>query len=301
MVQPTPFQRLLQEVGKDARTDPVAAFARLEEIWGKTTTDQELVQYGAFATNLGVAALGRMPDTERLLRRCLEHPAVAADGPSRRSLRRALGVTLLCMDRREESDRERRAGIASPADECRFASAAAQLLLARNRAGDAVTYLARAAALCAEVPPTEDVLSQVAGIASNVLRLAEPQCLLSHELLTTAAEAAAAATARADDWRVRHRALFHRGKAWLVAGNPTRALASVQEMMRLEGANEAGPVERFYSANLACRAQAVRGQPKVAAAAMGACQRFATQAEAAGEPMGPAVEDLERFVASHKA
>jgi hypothetical protein len=301
MVQPTPFQRLLQDVSKEARADAVSAFAKLDDLFGKTTTEADLLQYGAFATNLGVAALGRHEETERLLRRCLDHPALTADAPARRSLHRALAVTLICGDKRAEAEQAMRAGVSTPAEECRFAGAAAQTLLARNRLADAVPYLRRATVLCAQVSPEDDVLLQTAGIAANLLRVAEPQCLLAHDLLTAAADAAVAASARAEDWRARHKALFHQGKAWLLAGVPARALAAVQTMMKLEKAHEAGPMERFYSANLACRAQAVRGQFKVAAGAYGACSRFADEAEQAGEPLGVALEDLEKFVTEMKA
>jgi hypothetical protein len=296
MVQPTPFQRLLQEVSKEARQDPQAAFSHLGEIYGKTTSDAELLQFCAFATNLGTAALGLFDETERLLRSCLEHPALTADSPTRRSIHRALAVVLVCADRAEDSAREERAGVTTPAESCRFAGAAAQTLLARNRLADAIPFLRRATELCAQVPPGDDVLAQTAGIAANLMRVAEPQCLLAHDLMTTAATAAAAAAARGDDWQASHKALFHCGKAWLLAGQPTRALGVAQRMMRLEQEHDAGPMERFYAANLACRAQAVRGQFKVAAGAMGACQKYATQAEQAGEPLGPALEDLERFV-----
>jgi hypothetical protein len=298
MIQPSPFQRLLQDLSKDARIDPSAAFARLDEIYGKTSTETDLLHFIVYTTNLGVGALGRYDDCETLLRRCFEHPALAKESAVRRSLHRALAVLLICAERRKDAEAEARHGIIGPADECRFSGAAAQTLLARNRPSEAVPFLKRAAALCAVVPADDDVLVQTAGIASNLLRIAEPQCLLTQHLLTTAGDALAAATMRNPDWLTHHRALFNQGKAWLLAVNPMRALAIVGEMMQLERRNQAGPEQRFYSANLACRAQAVRGQFKVATSAMEACQKLVAECEAAGEPLGPAYEDLERFVAS---
>jgi len=298
MIQPSPFQRLLQELSKDARVDPNAAFNRLDEIYGKTSSETDLLHFSVYATNLGVGALGRYDDAEALLRRCLEHPSLPAASPVRRSIHRALAVLLICAERKRDAEAEMRLGIIGPSDECRFASACAQTLLARNRPSEALPFLKRATVLCSVVPPDDDVLKQTAGIAGNLLRIAEPQCLLTQQLLTTAGDALAAATVRAENWKNHHQALFNQGKAWLLAINPVRALSIVQEMMALEKKFDAGPAQRFYSANLACRAQAVRGQFKVAASAMAACQQLVAEGEATGEPLGPAAEDLERFVAS---
>ncbi len=301
MVQPTPFQRMLQDVSKEARSAPEQAFAKLDELYGKTMVDTDVLALGAFATNLGGAALGRFDETAELIRRCLGHQAVPPESSVRRSLNRALAVLMVCADRMEDAEKARRLGVTTPSEECRFAGACAQTLLARNRGSDAMTYFKQATRLCRELPVTDEVVAQTAAIAANLLRVAEPQCLLAHDLLTAAAEANLASAGRSEDWKIRHRTLFHHGKSWLLAGNPMRALASVQKMMELEATNEAGAVECFYSANLACRAQATRGQFKVAASAMAACVKLARDAEQAGEPMGPALEDLERFVASMKA
>ena len=54
MVLPTPFERLLQETSQQAARDPDGAFSRLEELYGKSTTEQDVVMLGAFAVNLGV-------------------------------------------------------------------------------------------------------------------------------------------------------------------------------------------------------------------------------------------------------
>ncbi|MBA2480096.1 MAG: hypothetical protein H0V44_05490, partial [Planctomycetes bacterium] len=221
--------------------------------------------------------------------------------PVARSLHRALAVLFTCSDRASDAAREMRAGITTPSEECRFAGATAQTLLARNRGPEALIHLARAARLCRELPPSDEVVATTAGIAANLMRVAEPQCLLAHELLLAATEASMASSGRSDDWKTRHKTCFHHGKACLLAGNPTRALAVVQQMLETEDAHDAGPVERFYSANLACRAQAMRGQFKVAAGAMSACRDFAKEAEQSGEPLGPALEDLVAYVATMQA
>jgi hypothetical protein len=296
MVQPSPFQRLLQEVSKTARSSPAEAFVQLDELYGKTTTDADVLHLGAFATNLGGAALGRWDETIVLVQRCLDHSAVAPDSAVARSLHRALAVLFTCSDRPADAAKEIRAGITTPSEECRFSGAAAQTLLARNRAQEALVHLAQAARLCRDLPPTDEVVATTAGIAANLLRVAEPQCLLAHELLLAATEASMASSGRSEDWKIRHKTMFHHGKAWLLAGNPMRALVLVQQMMETEETNDAGPVERFYSANLACRAQAMRGQFKVAAGALGACRDFTKEAEQLGEPLGPALEDLQKYV-----
>ena len=77
------------------------------------------------------------------------------------------------------------------------------------------------------------------------------------------------------DWHRQHRAHYHLGRAHLQAGDPSSTLAQVSELMTIEDAHGAGPVERFFTAALACRAQIVRGQKKVAAAAFEACQDYA--------------------------
>jgi hypothetical protein len=301
MVQPTPFQRLLQDISKDARTDPAAAFARMEEAFGKTTSEADLLQFCSFLTNLGAGALGRFAETESLLKRCLAHPALPAESPVRRSLLRALAVTLLCADRKPEAQTALGEGITTPSEECRFAIGMAQTLLARTRPLDALPYLKRATELCPTLPENDEVLAHTAAIAANFQRIAEPQAQLAQQLLLGAAEAAAAAVGRAGDWQASHKALFALGRSWLIAGSPAKSLKVVQRMLALEREHAAGAVPRFYSANLACRAQAMRGQVKIARAAWKACQEFAAEAEQAGEPLGPPLEDLERAVASAEA
>ena len=96
-------------------------------------------------------------------------------------------------------------------------------------------------------------------------------------------------------WQVRHRAHYHRGRAHLLSGDPTRTLAVVQQLMALEDGNDAGAVERFYTASLACRAQQVRGQRKITAMALEACQDYARRV---GDDPGvqKALGELETFV-----
>ena len=266
-----------------------------------TTTEADLLHLSSYATNLGVGALGRCAETELLLRKCLAHPILGAESPVRRSLHRALGVTLILADRKDDAAAEMRQGVSSPTEECRFAGAVAQTLLARGRPIDALPYLRRAAALCPSVPADDDVLNQTAAISNNLLRVAEPQCQIALELVVTAAQTTTAAAARAGDWQVHHKALFQLGRAWLANGNPARALNTVQAMLQLEREHEAGPVPRFYSANLASRAQCMRGQLKIARAAWAACQDFASEAEQAGEPLGPQLEDLQQLVQATEA
>lgn len=297
MVQPTPFQRLLQDLLREARTDPGAVFGRLDAVFGKTTSEAEVQALSSFATNLGVGTLGRVDETAALLTRFLAHPQLAEGSAARRSVNRALAVTLLVADRRAEAEAAIREGVTSVSEQCRFAGACAQTFLARGRPLDALPHLRKATALTRELEKGDDVIAQTATVALNLLRAAEPQCQLAHELVVAAAQAMVATAERAGEWTAHHQALFQLGKAHLLAGQPARALAAVQQMLQLERAHQAPAVPRFYSASIACRAQAMRGQVQIARAALAACQDFAQEAERAGEPLGPALEDLQRTVA----
>ncbi len=302
MVQPTPFDRLLHEVMNQANDAPATAFARLEELFGKSLTENDVLALSSLAANLGGAGLGEWERTTALLDRLLTHAALGGDSPTRRSVWRAKAVMLIGAGKPEEAELAGAAGISSNSEACRFAGTVAQVLCARNRIAEALPHLKRAAALCRELPITDEVQQQTALIATNLMRAAEPQMQLFAELALTASDTALASVGRADDWRMRHRARFHRGKMLLLAGRPTQALALVGELMALEDAHDAGPVERFFTANLACRAQAMRGQFKVAAGALEACQDFSRRVATEDDRtmVTQALIDLERTVAELK-
>jgi len=73
--------------------------------------------------------------------------------------------------------------------------------------------------------------------------------------------------------------------------------------MDLEDSHEAGAMERFATANLACRAQAIRGQFKIAAGALEACQDFAKRVEhpEQSKQVAASLKELEAFVANARA
>jgi hypothetical protein len=298
MVLPTPFQRLLQENVMLANRDPAAAFARLDELFGKSLTEEDVLALGSFSVHLGATGLGRFADTAAFQTRLLAHPALRADSPVARSLWRGMAVVQRCAGKHPEADEAEKNGVTNDSDRCRLAVMTAQTLAVRGRANESVSHLRKAAQLAQNLDPKDEVVAQVATVASNLLRLAEPQVRLGQEMLLAAAAANSAALTRAADWRVAHKAWFQQGIAYLLAARPTNALRCVQAMMDLEDGHDAGPIERFTTASLACRAQAIRGQPKIAAGALEACQDFAKRIEQPeqAQHIKTALADLEQFV-----
>ncbi len=303
MVQPTPFQRLLQDSVQLANRDPNAAFAKLDELYGKTLTEEDVLSLGSFAVHLGATGLGRWNETADFQQRLLSHPALSAESAVVRSLWRGLAVVQRCAGKHEEADVAEKNGVTSDSDRCRLAVMIAQTLAVRGRANDAITHLRKAALLARDLDPKDEVVVQVATVAGNLQRLAEPQVKLAQELLLAAAAASSAALTHAGDWRIAHRAWFQHGQAYLLAAKPTQALRCVQSMMELEDRHEAGAMERFATANLACRAQAIRGQLKIAAGALEACQDFAKRVDhpEQAKQVQNSLKDLEAFVASARA
>lgn len=300
MVQPTPFQRLLQESVVLANRDPNAAFAKLDELFGKSLTEEDVLSLGSFSVHLGATGLGRFGDTANFQARLLSHPALVPDSPVARSLWRGMAVVQRCAGKHAEADEAEQKGVTNDSDRCRLAVMTAQTLAVRGRANESVTHLRKAALLARDLDPKDEVVVQVATVAGNLLRLAEPQVKLAQELLLAAAAASSAALTHAGDWRVAHKAWFQHGQAYLLAAKPTQALRCVQAMMDLEDRHQAGPFERFATANLACRAQAIRGQFKIAGGALEACQDFAKRIEQPeqAKQVQTALTELEAFVAN---
>jgi hypothetical protein len=300
MVQPTPFQRLLQDSVQLANRDPNAAFAKLDELYGKTLTAEDVLALGSFSVHLGATGLGRWAETAAFQARLLSHPALVADSAIARSLWRGMAVVQRCAGKHAEADEAERNGVTSDSDRCRLAVMTAQTLAVRGRANESVTHLRKAALLARDLDPKDEVVVQVATVAGNLLRLAEPQVRLAQELLLAAAAASSAALTHVGDWRVAHKAWFQHGQAYLLAAKPTQALRCVQAMMELEDRHDAGPFERFATASLACRAQTIRGQLKIANGALEACQDFAKRIEMPehAKQVEGALTDLEAFVAA---
>ncbi|MBA3845468.1 MAG: hypothetical protein H0X45_02360 [Planctomycetes bacterium] len=297
MVQPSPFDRLIQDATQLANRDPVAAFARLDELFGKSLTESDVLALGAFAVHLGTAALGRFAETAAFQKRLLTHPTVTEGSATARSLWRGLAVVQRCAGDQAGADEAVAKGVSNDSERCRLAIMGAQTLSARAKHGEAIKELQRATELVAKLPVSDEIVGQTAAIATNLARLAESQLRASRDLLVAAAEAGVAAWSRTPDWRARHKALYHQGNAYLMAADPTRALNVVQAMMELEDAHDAGPAERFHTAALACRCQTVRGQLKIASGALEACRDFAKRVIGDGaKPVQASLEGLERFV-----
>lgn len=281
---PSPFDRLLQQAVKRAETDPAGAFDQLDELYGKSLTDADVRNLSGFAAHLGGAGLGRWPETIAFLRRCLEHDGLDHGKESERSIWRALAVIYTCAGDQEAATDAIAAGVRNEAEHCRVAALTAQTLAARRKLAEAKPHLDQAIELLDQVPDGDEILTQLAMIAGNLGRMAETRFRAARDLLVSATGATDAAMRRLGDVGNRHKALYQRGRALALAGRPAEALVFVQEMMQLEESMQAGPVERFYSAALACRSQIVRGQFRIANQALNACQDFVGQAPESERP-----------------
>ncbi len=302
MVQPSPADRLLNEVQTLAKDAPAQALARLDEVLGKTTEEREIQAVAALGANLAGSVLAQWDAGLALMERCLVHPALGPQSPVRRSVWRAKAVLLLGQGRKDLSTHALDQGASTPAERCRFHGMAAQTLAARSRFPEATTQLRLASDLAAGVPTGDEVVTQTAMIATNLLRMADGTAHVMKRLMLAATAALQSSMGRSDDWRARHRAWFHLGRAELQAGHAARSLAVVQQLMTLEDTHNAGPGERFHTAALACRAQTVRTQFRVAAAAFEACQDFCQRIDAgpARQEAESALRELEQFMAAAK-
>ena len=279
---PSPFDRLLKQLSEQAQQDPAAAFAEIDQLFNKSANEDEVIKACAFASNLGGAALGKLDETIAFLKRLLEHPAVNyAESAARRSIQRALSVMYLCAGDEEQAREHQELGVQNASEHCRYATTAANTLIARQKFQPAIAHLKHAAALSQELSADDEVLKQVAGVGANISRLAEHQLRIAQDLLLSSTYAAKEAWLRDGDWRTQHKALYLYARALLKCGKPTQGLDIVQQMMKLERENKAGPLEQFYSAATACRGQTIRGQTKVAAQALAACEALAKQVPAA--------------------
>ena len=284
MVMPTPFERMLQRAQELAQRDPQAAFAHMDELYGKSLTDLDVRHLGALAAHIGGAVLGAWDEAIAFVERCLGHPALESGEESERSLRRALCVLHTCAGHGDEATDAFAAGIRNTEDHARVAIMCAQTLVANKQFQQAREHLQTAAELCATIHPEQDVIDQVATVAANIARHAEALLLVGRGLLEDASTTAYAACTRMPDWRLRHKALYQQARTLLLNGKTVQALSLVQRLMALEDEQQAGASERFYTANLACRAQLQRGQLKIAAKAYAACQSLAQAAANSGDP-----------------
>ncbi len=276
MVMQTPFERLLQSVSEKAQTDPDTAFDDLDQLFNKSSTEDEVLKVCAFATNLGAAALGRVEDTVEFLKKLLTHPAVNfAESSTRRSIFRALTVLHICLGDEEAAKEHQGHGVTNASEHCRLSIMAANTLIARQQFNKAIPHLKRSAALCSEVADDDEIIKQVASVSFNVSKLAEKQLKIAKDVLLNSSYACKEAWLRDQDWHVQHKALYQYAKSLMKCGMPSKGLDIVQRMMKLERKNNAGPLEQFFSASIACRGQTIRGQVKIASQALAACEAFA--------------------------
>ena len=291
---PSPFDRILQQLTEQTQSDPEGAFDQIQLLHDKSATEDEVTKACAFVSNFGGAALGKLDETIYFLKHLLEHPAINyAESAARRSVQRAIAVMYLCQGDEEKAKAYQDAGINDASEHCRFATMAANTLVARQRLPQSIPYLKQAAALSQELAPNDEVLGQVAAVGLNISRLAEKQVNLAKDLLLNSTYACKEAWLRDENWQVQHKALYLYGKALIKCGLPTKGLDVVQRMMKLERANNSGPLEQFFSASIACRGQTMRGQVKIASQAFAACESLYEQVdEAHKEQAGKVLEEI---------
>lgn len=278
----TPFERLLAEVANQAQKEPLAAFARLQECYNKSLTDLDVRRLGALAANLGGASLGRFDDAITFVETLLDHPALEAGGDTEHSLWRAIACLQRCAKRDVQAQEAMQKGVRNASEAARVESLTAQMLAARGRPAEAIPMLERGTELAAELPADDETQGQMGQIAFAIASMAEHNLRTAQKLLTAAASLAYATQKRSVQWRNQHKVAYHRANAHILCGEPREALMHVQAMMELEDEHEeeAGDVERFYTAVLACRAQLLRGQIRVASGAFEAASDFARRIEA---------------------
>ncbi len=296
------FTHAMHEISQRGRLDPAGAFAACGDLLAKTSSPAGVLHLAQAVMPLACAGLNQPQRAAEFIDRCLAHPA-AAEAQTARGLHRCLSVVAELRRDLGTAAHERALGIGTPADDCRLAVLAAQLFVACNRRSEALHHLRRAAALVRDLPPGDAAAAVVESVAAEIADAAQTQARDLHALVEAAAAANLAATNRHADWRQRHLAWHHYGLALLTSGQPTKALAAVARLIELENLHASGPAQRFLSANLACRAQAMRGQFRIAAQAGEACRAFAAAAMREGAvpaDLGPALDDLERYVAGLK-
>ena len=280
MSMQTPFDRLLSEVGTQAQKEPLAAFGRLQECYNKSLTDMDVRRLSALAANLGGSGLGRFDDAITFIETLLDHPALDGGGDTEHSLWRAIACLQRCAKREVPAAEAMAKGARNANERARVEALSAQMLAARSRAPEALPMLEAALALIPDIDD-EETLVQIAQIAFGISSMAEQGVAASQRLLSASSSLSHATLLDSPKWRNRHKSAYHRGNAHILCGEPREALIQVQTMMELEDehSEEVLDVERFFTAILACRAQLLRGQIRVASGAYEAASDFARRVE----------------------
>ncbi len=280
MVMQTPFDRLLAEVSEQAQKEPLAAFGRLQECYNKSLTDMDVRHLGAFTANLGGSGLGRFDDAITFIETLLDHPALEEGGDTEHSLWRAIACLQRCAKREVPASEAMAKGARNANERARVEALSAQMLASRGRAPEAMPMLEAALGLVPDCDD-EETLVQIAQIAYGISAIAEQNLKTSQKLLTAASSVGYATQLSSSKWRNRHKSAYHRGNAHIMCGEPREALSQVQAMMKLEEEHQADvyDLERFFTAILACRAQILRGQFRVATGAYEAATDFARRVE----------------------
>lgn len=274
----TTFPSRLQAIARRGEADAPASWRELSELPALATSPTDVLQLGSLAAQVAGTTLGRFDEAADFVASLRNHALVQDATDVLRSLWRAEGVMRRCAGADDQPYRT--AGIATPADACRYAGVLAQTLAMRGRFHEALQPMREAAALCAQLPTDDAVVAQTTVIAANIGRLALDQAHRAHDLALAAAEASLVSDGRHGDWRRQHLAHFAKVRALLISGRPGEALRTLHGLMDLEDTHAAGPFERFHTAALACRAYHARGDTAQAARTLEACHDFAKRATA---------------------
>ena len=273
------FAQRLQTIARRSEADAAGSWRELSELPAFAASPTDVLQLGSLAAQVAGTTLGRFEEAADFVAGLRAHAAVQDAAEVLRSLWRAEGVMRRCAGADDQVYRT--AGIATPADACRYAGVLAQTLAMRGRFQEALPFIQEATALCAQLPIEDAVVAQTTVIAANIGRIALDQAHRAHDLALAAAEASLVSDGRNSDWRRQHLAHFAKVRALLIAGRPGEALRTLHGLMDLEDIHAAGPFERFHTAALACRAYHARGDAAQAARTLEACHDFAKRATAA--------------------
>ena len=290
----TTFANRLQLIARRGESDAVTSWNELNGLPSLAVTATDVLQLGSLAAQVGGTVLGRFAEAADFMATLRTHAVVLDVEEVQRSLWRAEGVMRRCAGSDDQTYRT--AGIASPADACRYAGVLAQTLAMRGRFAEALPHVREATTLCATLPTGDPVVAQTTVIAANIGRLALEHAHRAHDLALAAAEASLVSDGRQTDWRRQHLAQFAKVRALLIAGRPGEALRNLHGLMDLEDAQGAGAYERFHTAALACRAYHARGDTAQAARTLEACRDFAKRATA--NDLREDLSSLEQLLAS---
>jgi hypothetical protein len=274
---PTPFERVLTDLSSQAQRDPLGAFRRLQDAWNAAQTDNDVLRLCSFGANLGAGMLGRFDDAIAFLDQLQGHQAVQEGDETFRSIERAICVCARVAGHTQRAEDALMLGARTESERCRVEIMTAQILLARQRLGEAAEYLDRARTLLqilGSAAQHSEIRSVAVTVAAHVSRFGASQIHEARKAVLAASALLCDEGSFAKDWVQQHEAHFQRAEALTLAGEPQGALGEVQAMLALESVHPATNTHRAFSSLAGCNAQRLRGQFQIARQAATACRQF---------------------------